>query len=88
MTETIGNKLVKPLCSSLVCLVFPGVHPYPAWFTKCVTVKPVYSGHLETSLKCPDYQDVLILQVSLHVNGYFGTIKYYPSDLIMSLLCS
>jgi len=28
--------------------------------------------------KCPDYQGVLIFQVSLHVNGYFGTITKYP----------
>ena len=40
----------------------------------CCTVKPVYSGHLETSLKCPDYQGVPIFQVGLHANGYFGTI--------------
>jgi len=39
------------------------------------TVKPVYSGHLGTSLKCPDY---LVFQVSLHVNGYFGTITKCP----------
>ena len=42
------------------------------------TVKPVYSGHLGTSLKCSDYQGVLIFQVSLHVNGYFGTITKSP----------
>ena len=42
------------------------------------TVKPVYSGYLGTSLKCPDYQGVLIFQVSLHVNGYFGTITKCP----------
>jgi len=42
------------------------------------TVKPVYSGHLGTSLKCPDYQGVLIFQVSLHGNGYFGTITKSP----------
>jgi len=42
------------------------------------TVKPVYSGHLGTSQKYPDYQGVLIFQVSLHVNGYFGTITKSP----------
>ena len=30
------------------------------------TVKPVCKGHLGTSQKCPDYQGVLIFQVSLH----------------------
>ena len=29
------------------------------------TVEPVYYGHLGTTQKCPDYQGVLIFQVSL-----------------------
>ena len=37
------------------------------------TVEPVYYGHLGTSQKCPDYQGVLIFQVSLHDNVAFGT---------------
>ena len=37
-----------------------------------LTVKPVYSGHLGTNLKCPDFP------VSLHVNGYVGTITKCP----------
>ena len=37
------------------------------------TVEPVYYGHLGTSQKCPDYQVVLIFQVSLHDNVSFGT---------------
>jgi len=41
-------------------------------------VKPVHSGHLGTSLKCSDYQGVLIFQVSLHVNGYYGAITKCP----------
>ena len=36
-------------------------------------VEPVYYGHLGTSQKCPDYQGVLIFQVSLHDNVSFGT---------------
>ena len=36
-------------------------------------MKPVYYGHLGTSQKCPDYQGVLIFQVSLHDNVSFGT---------------
>ena len=39
----------------------------------CSTVEPVYYGHLGTSQKCPDYQGVLIFQVSLHDNVSFGT---------------
>ena len=35
--------------------------------------EPVYYGHLGTSQKCPDYQGVLIFQVSLHDNVSFGT---------------
>ena len=46
--------------------------------TEQTTMKPVYSGHPGTNLKCPDYQGVLIFQVSLHVNGYFGTITKSP----------
>ena len=38
------------------------------------TVKPVYYGHLGTSKKCPDYQGVLIFQVSLYDKASFGTI--------------
>ena len=41
-------------------------------------VEPVYSGYHETSLKCPDYEGVLIFQVSLHVNRYFGFITKCP----------
>ena len=37
------------------------------------TVEPVYYGHLRTSQECPDYQGVLIFQVSLHDNVSFGT---------------
>ena len=37
------------------------------------TVEPVYYGHLGTSQKCPDYQGVLIFQVSLHDNVSFRT---------------
>ena len=37
------------------------------------TVEPVYYGHLGTNQKCPDYQGVLIFQVSLHNNVSFGT---------------
>ena len=36
------------------------------------TVEPVYYGHLGTSQKCPDYQGVLIFQVSLHDKVSFG----------------
>ena len=53
------------------------------------TVELVYSGHLGTSLKCPDYQGVLIFQVNLHVNGYFETITKCPDyggALISSVL--
>ena len=37
------------------------------------TVEPVYWGHLGTSQKCPDYQGVLIFQVSLHDDVSFVT---------------
>ena len=33
----------------------------------------MYYGHLETKQKCPDYQGVLIVQVSLHTKATFGT---------------
>ena len=42
------------------------------------TVKPVYYGHLGTTQKCPDYQGVLIFQVSLYDKAApFGTITKY-----------
>ena len=38
------------------------------------TVEPVYSGHLGTKQKRPDYIGVLIFQVSLYNKESFGTI--------------
>ena len=37
-------------------------------------MEPVYYGHLGTNKKCPDYQGVLIFQVSLHDKVSFGII--------------
>ena len=34
----------------------------------------VYHGHLRTTHKCPDYQGVLIFQVSLYDKSSFGTV--------------
>ena len=42
------------------------------------TVEPVYYGHLGTSQRCPDYQGVLIFQVSLYDKAPFGTIARCP----------
>ena len=39
----------------------------------CNIITPVYYGRLGTSQKCPDYQGVLIFQISLHNNVSFGT---------------
>ena len=36
------------------------------------TVEPVYYGHLGTNKKCPDYQGVLIFQVSLYDKAHLG----------------
>ena len=44
----------------------------------CVTVKPVYYGHLGTNQRCPDYQGVLIFQVSLYDKAPFGTTAKCP----------
>ena len=38
------------------------------------SVEPVYYGHIGTTYKCPDYQGVLIFQVSLYDKAPFGTI--------------
>ena len=38
------------------------------------TVEPVYYEHLGTNKKYPDYQGVLIFQVSLYDKASFGTI--------------
>ena len=35
------------------------------------TVEPLYDGHLGTIDKCPDYQGVLIIQVSLYTKAPF-----------------
>ena len=40
-------------------------------------LEPVYYGQLGTSHECPDYQGVLIFQVSLHDNVSFGTTARY-----------
>ena len=43
------------------------------------TVEPVYyHGHLGTNQRCPDYQGVLIFQVSLYDKVPFGTIARCP----------
>ena len=42
------------------------------------TVEPVYYGHLGTNQRCPDYQGVLIIQVSLYDKAPFGTIARCP----------
>ena len=38
------------------------------------TVEPVYYGHLRSTHKYPDYQGVLIFQVSSYDKASFGTI--------------
>ena len=42
------------------------------------TVEPVYYGHLGTNQRYPDYQSVLIFQVSLYDKAPFGTIARCP----------
>ena len=53
-------------------------------------VEPVYHGHLGANQKCPDYQGVLIFQVSLYDKAApFGTITKcvdYAGVLISSVL--
>ena len=41
-------------------------------------MEPVYYGHLGTNQSCPDYQGVLIFQVSLYDKAPFGTIARCP----------
>ena len=41
-------------------------------------VEPVYYGHLGTNQRCPDYQGVLIFQVSLYDKAPFRTIARCP----------
>ena len=44
----------------------------------CITVESVYYGHLGTNERCPDYQGILIFQVSLYDKASFGTIARCP----------
>ena len=44
------------------------------------TVEPVYYGHLGINQRCPDYQGVLIFQVSLYDKAPFGTIARCPDN--------
>ena len=37
-----------------------------------LTVEPVYYRHLGTNKKCPDYQGILIVQVSLYDKAHLG----------------
>ena len=39
---------------------------------------PVLYINLGTDQKYPDYQGVLVFQISLHAKGYFGTITKCP----------
>ena len=52
---------------------FEGLFSQIQLFMHYSGTEPVYYGHLRTSQKCPDYQGVLIFQVSLYDNVSFGT---------------
>ena len=62
---------------SLTCLICANAPKY-ALPTHCsctiFSTVHVFYGHLGTNHKCPDYQGVLIFQVSLHDKAPFGTI--------------
>ena len=47
-----------------------------------ITVKPVYSGHLETQQNCPYYRGVLISGVHLYGSGTTVNCPYYRGVLI------
>ena len=49
------------------------------------TVEPVYYGHLGTNQRCPDYQGVLIFQVSLYDKAPFGTIARCPDYAVVHI---
>ena len=71
---------VQPSCGTLV--LAPRGFVYTNWEYRrgahVVTVEPVYYGHLGTNQRCPDYQGVLIFQVSLYDKAPFGTIARCP----------
>ena len=51
-------------------------------------MEPVYYGQLGTNKKCPDYQIVLIFQVSLYDKASFGTIIKCVDYMQVSLFSS
>ena len=65
---------------ALTWLIFAGPITY--------TVEPVHYGHLRTNIKCPDYQGVLIFQVSLSDKASFETITLSVEIMQMSLFSS
>ena len=69
--SSVGAR-TAPLNLHWLVLRIGGADFLHCWVTDS-TVEPVYYGHLGTSQKCPDYQGVLIFQVSLHDNVSFGT---------------
>ena len=52
------------------------------------TVELVYCGHLGTNKKCPDYQGVLIFQVSLYDKAPIGTVTISVWIIRVSLFSS
>ena len=66
-------KLFCILITCTFCVVYSSIWKFTIISIIKTTVEPVYYGHLGTSQKCPDYQGVLIFQVSLHDNVSFGT---------------
>ena len=59
------------------CCNFIGDTTVEAVAGTSTTVEPVYYGHLGTDQKCPDYQGVLIFQVSLYEKAPYGTTTKY-----------
>ena len=64
-----------PLCYPAVLKILTYYAPYYAQEQQLCSAHTVYYGHLGTNHKCPDYQGVLIFQVSLYDKAApFGTI--------------
>ena len=77
--RTYPLPLAYTLCAKIVNGKVIAISGFEVWnHTYIHTMEPVYYGHLGTNQRCPDYQGVLIFQVSLYDKAPFGTIARCP----------
>ena len=91
MVWWLNSKNAMPLINFHTCNFhkshsFAKTGRYEHFWIYSTTEENVYYGHLRTFKKCPDYQGVLIFQVSLYDKASFGTITKCQVCIFLSTL--